>query len=294
MPPRFGVALKNALRQAPDCILIGEIRDKDTMSAALAYAQSGHLVVATLHANNSYHALNRIINFFPLENRPALLQDLASTLSAIVSQRLVPSIEGGRAAAVEVMLNTRHVSRTDRAGRPQRRSRKRSKKACRPVRRPSSRRCCSCCSDGRDQPGRGAGQRRLRHQPVLADQQRTARQESRTAARAGTGRRRHLYRIHLERLTHEPAPDHSLRHSQLRHGQKSAHLAERAGSAVRVSRFQESRRQRRIDRRLARRYRAGNPGQPQGHHLAQLAGSTQGRRGRRRQRHRADARIAVR
>ncbi|MDB5796789.1 MAG: PilT/PilU family type 4a pilus ATPase [Paucimonas sp.] len=104
------IALKNALRQAPDCILIGEIRDKDTMGAALAYAQSGHLVVATLHANNSYQALNRIINFFPLESRASLLPDLAATLKAIVSQRLVRAIDGSRRAAVEVMLNTRHVA----------------------------------------------------------------------------------------------------------------------------------------------------------------------------------------
>jgi len=106
----LATALKNALRQAPDCILIGEIRDQETMSAALAYAQSGHLVVSTLHANNTYRALNRIINFYPLENRPALLQDLASTLCGIVSQRLVPAAEGGRAAAVEIMLNTQHVA----------------------------------------------------------------------------------------------------------------------------------------------------------------------------------------
>jgi len=104
------IALKNALRQAPDCILIGEIRDKDTMSAALAYAQSGHLVVATLHANNSYQALTRIINFFPIETRQSLLPDLAGSLKAIISQRLVPSIDGGRRPAVEIMLNTRHVS----------------------------------------------------------------------------------------------------------------------------------------------------------------------------------------
>ncbi|HEY8102584.1 MAG TPA: PilT/PilU family type 4a pilus ATPase [Burkholderiaceae bacterium] len=104
------VALKNALRQAPDCILIGEIRDKDTMQAALAYAQSGHLVVTTLHANNSYRALNRIISFFPIETRDAMLSDLASTISAVVSQRLVPSTNGGRTPAVEVLLNTRHVS----------------------------------------------------------------------------------------------------------------------------------------------------------------------------------------
>jgi twitching motility protein PilU len=104
------VALKNALRQAPDCILIGEIRDRDTMSAALSYAQSGHLVVATLHANNSYQALNRIISFFPMETRQSLYPDLAATIHAIISQRLVPAINGGRRAAVEVMLNTRHVA----------------------------------------------------------------------------------------------------------------------------------------------------------------------------------------
>lgn len=104
-------ALRNSMRQAPDCILIGEIRDKETMAAAMAYAQSGHLVLATLHANNSYNALNRIISFYPIENRPALLQDLSSTIKAIVSQRLVRSINGGaRTAAVEIMVNTRHVS----------------------------------------------------------------------------------------------------------------------------------------------------------------------------------------
>jgi len=102
--------LRNALRQAPDCILIGEIRDKDTMSMALQYAQSGHLCLATLHANNSYHALNRIITFYPLENRPTLLLDLSASLQAIVSQRLVRTKSGTRKAAVEVMLNTRHIS----------------------------------------------------------------------------------------------------------------------------------------------------------------------------------------
>lgn len=104
------IALKNALRQAPDCIMIGEIRDKDTMGAALAYAQSGHLVVATLHANNSYHALNRIINFYPLENRPSLLPDLAATIRAIISQRLVMTVDNSRRAAVEVLVNTRHIA----------------------------------------------------------------------------------------------------------------------------------------------------------------------------------------
>ncbi|MBI2278082.1 MAG: PilT/PilU family type 4a pilus ATPase [Dechloromonas sp.] len=103
-------ALKNAMRQAPDCILIGEIRDKETMQAAIAYAQTGHLCLATLHANNSYHALNRIISFFPLENRPALFLDLSVALRAIISQRLVKKPDGKRAPTSEVMLNTRHIS----------------------------------------------------------------------------------------------------------------------------------------------------------------------------------------
>ena len=105
----FETALKNALRQAPDCILIGEIRDKQTMDLALAYAQSGHLALATLHANNSYHAMNRIISFYPRENRPTLLLDLSAALQAIVSQRLVRTKTGARRAAVEVLLNTGHI-----------------------------------------------------------------------------------------------------------------------------------------------------------------------------------------
>jgi twitching motility protein PilU len=106
----FEIALRNALRQAPDCILIGEIRDKATMAMALAYAQSGHLCLATLHANNSYHAMNRIINFYPLETRPSLLLDLAAALQAVISQRLVRTKAGTRVAATEVLLNTRNIS----------------------------------------------------------------------------------------------------------------------------------------------------------------------------------------
>ncbi len=106
----WGDALKNAMRQAPDCILIGEIRDKETMVAALSYAQTGHLCLATLHANNSYHALNRIFNFFPMENRPALFMDLSSSLKAIVSQRLVRKPDGQRLPATEVLFNTRHIA----------------------------------------------------------------------------------------------------------------------------------------------------------------------------------------
>lgn len=106
----FQTALKNALRQAPDVIFIGEIRDKETMSQAVAYAQSGHLCIATLHANNSYHAMSRIISFYPQENRPALLADLAVSLKSVVSQRLVKKPDGSRTPAVEVLLNSRYVA----------------------------------------------------------------------------------------------------------------------------------------------------------------------------------------
>ncbi len=104
------VALKNALRQAPDVILIGEIRDRETMSAAIAYAQSGHLCLATMHANNSYQALNRILSFYPVEVRPTMLGDLAAALRAVVSQRLLRTQTGGRVPAIEMMLNTTLVS----------------------------------------------------------------------------------------------------------------------------------------------------------------------------------------
>jgi twitching motility protein PilU len=104
------MALKNALRQAPDVILIGEIRDRETMSAAIAYAQSGHLCLATLHANNSYQALNRILSFYPVEVRATMLGDLSSALKAIISQRLVRTATGDRVPAVEVLLNTKLIS----------------------------------------------------------------------------------------------------------------------------------------------------------------------------------------
>jgi twitching motility protein PilU len=104
------VGLKNALRQAPDCILIGEVRDRENMTASIQYAQSGHLCLATLHANNSYHAMNRIISFYPLETRPALLQDLSSTLKCVISQRLVKNVRGTQSAAVEIMLNSRYMA----------------------------------------------------------------------------------------------------------------------------------------------------------------------------------------
>ena len=106
----LAVALKNALRQAPDVILIGEIRDRETMSAAIAYAQTGHLCLATMHANNSYQALNRILSFYPVEVRTAMLGDLAAAMKAVVSQRLLSNQAGGRSPAVEVMLNTKLIA----------------------------------------------------------------------------------------------------------------------------------------------------------------------------------------
>ncbi len=104
------IGLKNALRQAPDVIMIGEIRDRETMSAAIAYAHSGHLCLATLHANNAYQALNRILNFYPVEVRPTMLGDLAAGLRAVVAQRLLRTHSGGRVPAVEVTLNTALIS----------------------------------------------------------------------------------------------------------------------------------------------------------------------------------------
>ncbi|MFM9427351.1 twitching motility protein PilU [Variovorax sp. GrIS 2.14] len=106
----LNIALKNALRQAPDVIQIGEIRDRETMTAAIAYAQSGHLCVATLHANNSYRALNRILSFYPVEVRATLLGDLGGALRAIVAQRLLRQPSGSRVPALEVMLNTALVA----------------------------------------------------------------------------------------------------------------------------------------------------------------------------------------
>ena len=111
------VALRNALRQAPDCLMIGEIRDTDTMSAAIAYAQSGHLVLSTLHANTAAHALTRILGFYAPENRRVMLSDLAATLRCVVSQRLLPATAGGRIAAVEILTNTTLISELIEQGR---------------------------------------------------------------------------------------------------------------------------------------------------------------------------------
>ncbi len=106
----FHNALKNTLRQAPDVILIGEIRDRETMEHALQFAETGHLAISTLHANNANQALERIINLFPEERRPQLLLALAQNIRAIVSQRLVPTVDGKRCAAVEVLLGTKTIA----------------------------------------------------------------------------------------------------------------------------------------------------------------------------------------
>jgi twitching motility protein PilU len=106
----WGEALKSAMRQAPDCILIGEIRDLETMQAAIAYALTGHLVLASLHANNTYHALNRIVNFYPLESRGLLFSDLSVALRGIIAQRLVRHVQGQRIPAVEILVNSRLIA----------------------------------------------------------------------------------------------------------------------------------------------------------------------------------------
>ncbi|MDF3014731.1 MAG: type pili twitching motility protein PilT [Cellvibrio sp.] len=105
----YKAALKNTLRQAPDVILIGEIRDRETMEHALEFAETGHLAISTLHANNSNQALERIINLFPEERRPQLLMGLSQNLRAFVSQRLLPTVDGKRCAAVEVLLGTKTI-----------------------------------------------------------------------------------------------------------------------------------------------------------------------------------------
>jgi len=107
----WGAALKNTLRQAPDVILMGEIRDRETMEHAVAFSETGHLCLATLHANSANQALDRIINFFPEERRSQLLMDLSLNLKALVSQRLIPRQDTkGRAAVVEIMLNSPLIS----------------------------------------------------------------------------------------------------------------------------------------------------------------------------------------
>jgi twitching motility protein PilU len=112
----FHEALKNTLRQAPDVILIGEIRDRETMEHALAFAETGHLAISTLHANNANQAIDRIINFFPEERRPQLMNDLSLNLKAFVSQRLIPTVDGKRCAAIEILLGSPTVQELIKRG----------------------------------------------------------------------------------------------------------------------------------------------------------------------------------
>jgi len=103
----WDIALKNTLRQAPDVILLGEIRDRETMEFAIQFAETGHLALATLHANNANQAMDRIINFFPEERKPQLLMDLSANMRSIISQRLLKTKEGkGRVAAIEILINS--------------------------------------------------------------------------------------------------------------------------------------------------------------------------------------------
>ncbi|HEV2219678.1 MAG TPA: PilT/PilU family type 4a pilus ATPase [Casimicrobiaceae bacterium] len=112
----YQMALQNALREAPDLIMIGEIRDKETMQSALLHTLTGHLCLSTIHANNSYHALSRIINMFPYDARSAVLSDLSIGLRAIVSQRLVRNAEGTQQPAVEILLNTSLIADLIKSG----------------------------------------------------------------------------------------------------------------------------------------------------------------------------------
>lgn len=112
----YGHALVSAMREAPDVLVIGEIRDRETLQHAITYAQTGHLCIATLHANNSYHALNRIVTFFPHETRASLLMDLSMTLRAVISQRLLKTGDGSLVPAIEALMNTLSIQELIRKG----------------------------------------------------------------------------------------------------------------------------------------------------------------------------------
>ncbi|MBC7780462.1 MAG: PilT/PilU family type 4a pilus ATPase [Proteobacteria bacterium] len=112
----YGHALVSAMREAPDVLMIGEIRDRETLQHAITYAQTGHLCLTTLHANNSYHALNRILTFFPYEARPSLLMDLSMTLRAVISQRLLKGKDGSLVPAVEALFNTLSIQELIKKG----------------------------------------------------------------------------------------------------------------------------------------------------------------------------------
>ena len=167
-------ALRSAMREAPDVILIGEIRDRETMQAAIDLAGTGHLAIATLHANNSPETLDRIINMYPNDQHKQVLMDLAQYVRVIISQRLVRSKEGKRVAAVEVMLNTPHISEMILKG-----DISTVKEAFKDTKEPGMQSFDQALFDlyrrGRDQHGRGALERRLALEPRGQDQLRLRR-----------------------------------------------------------------------------------------------------------------------
>ena len=177
-------ALRSAMREAPDVILIGEIRDRETMQAAIDLAGTGHLAIATLHANNSPETLDRIINMYPNDQHKQVLMDLAQYVRVIISQRLVRSKEGKRVAAVEVMLNTAAHRRDDPERRHQRASRKRSRTRKEPGHAELRSSVVRAVSARRDQHGRGAVERRFAQQPRGEDQLRLKLAGNSTAANA--------------------------------------------------------------------------------------------------------------
>ena len=191
------IALKNALRQAPDCILIGEIRDRETMTSAIAYALSGHLVLATLHANNSYHALGRILSFYAPEARPALLADLAAGLRAVISQRLLRATSGGRVAAVEILLNTvlvaELIEKGDFAG-----VKEAMEKSLAEGSQTFEDDIARLITEGRGLARRRPGPRRFADQPDVAPAKRHDAGVQGLRAEGGA-RRRHLHRHHARR-----------------------------------------------------------------------------------------------
>ena len=192
------VGLRNALRQAPDCIMIGEIRDRETMTSAISYALSGHLVLSTLHANNSYHALGRILSFYTPEARPALLADLGAGLRSIVSQRLVRGVAGGRMPAVEVMLNTKLVSelieRGDFSG-----VKEAMEKSLAEGSQTFEQDLARMIAAGRDHPRGGAGLCRFADQPDVAPAERHAAGDADRAEEGRSGRPAELHRDHHRR-----------------------------------------------------------------------------------------------
>ena len=166
----YARALRGVVRAAPDVILIGEIRDRESMEAAINLAGTGHLVLATMHANNCAESLDRIINMFPREQHPQIFLDLSQYLRAIMAQRLVMGSDNRRVAAVEVMLNTPHIGDADQEGRRRRRSRKRSASAATRASRASTRRCIDLYQAGPHRARGGAAARRLARQPRGQDQ----------------------------------------------------------------------------------------------------------------------------